>query len=109
VELVLPVNHPDRDHIANQYTLRVRRTTEWRGAENPRDALRRFLEERGIASAIYYPLPLHKQECFQSFGPYPPLPVAEALAEEVISLPVFPELTPAEHTAVSTAVLDFLG
>jgi dTDP-4-amino-4,6-dideoxygalactose transaminase len=109
VELVLPVNHPDRDHIANQYTLRVRRTAEWRGAENPRDALRRFLEERGIASAIYYPLPLHKQECFQSFGPYPPLPVAEALAEEVISLPVFPELTPAEHTAVSTAVLDFLG
>lgn len=109
VELVLPVNHPDRDHIANQYTLRVRRTKEWRGDANPRDVLRSFLEERGIASAIYYPLPLHKQECFRSFGPYRALPVAEALAEEVISLPVFPELAPAEHAAVSTAIQDFLG
>src|ERR1019366_4536112 len=90
--VVVPTTHPDRTHIANQYTLRVRRGPHWQRAESPRDALRRFLEERGIASEIYYPVPLHAQECFRAFGPHPALPVAEALADEVVSLPVFPEM-----------------
>jgi dTDP-4-amino-4,6-dideoxygalactose transaminase len=90
--VVVPVTHPDRTHIANQYTLRVRR--------GRRDALRRFLQERGIASEVYYPVPMHAQECFRAFGPHRALPVAEALAEEVVSLPVFPEMTPEERAAV---------
>jgi dTDP-4-amino-4,6-dideoxygalactose transaminase len=98
--IVVPATHPDRTHIANQYTLRVRR--------GRRDALRRFLEERGIASEIYYPVPLHAQECFRAFGPHPALPVAEALADEVVSLPVFPEMTPEERCAVLAAITDFL-
>jgi dTDP-4-amino-4,6-dideoxygalactose transaminase len=98
--IVVPATHPDRTHIANQYTLRVRR--------GRRDALRRFLEERGIASEIYYPVPLHAQECFQAFGPHPALPVAEALADEVVSLPVFPEMTSEERGAVLAAIMDFL-
>lgn len=112
IEIGLPATHPDRTHIANQYTIRVRRGLQWSGdggpvAESPRDALRRFLAERGIASAIYYPLPLHKQECFRQFGPYDPLPVVETLADEVISLPVFPELTPREQQTVAEAITDF--
>ena len=98
--VVVPATHPDRTHIANQYTLRVRR--------GRRDALRRFLQEREIASEVYYPVPLHAQECFRAFGPYPALPVAEALAEEVVSLPVFPEMTSEERGAVLAGITDFL-
>ena len=112
LQIVPPVTHPDRTHIANQYTVRVRRGHEWNGdcgpaSESPRDALGRFLAGREIASAIYYPLPLHRQECFRQFGPYAPLPVAESLADEVISLPVFPELTSEEQQTVVEAIMDF--
>jgi dTDP-4-amino-4,6-dideoxygalactose transaminase len=69
--------------------------------------LRAFLSARGIASAIYYPVPLHRQECFRALGPPPSLPVAEALAAEVLSIPVFPELTAPEQAAVAHAIVDF--
>ena len=98
--VVVPTTHPDRTHIANQYTLRVR--------GGRRDALRRFLQERGIASEIYYPVPLHAQECFRTFGPDAALPIAEALADEVVSLPVFPEMTSEERGAVLAGITDFL-
>jgi dTDP-4-amino-4,6-dideoxygalactose transaminase len=107
VELLLPATHPGRDHIVNQYTLRVRPGRGWAGEESPRDALRRWLQEREIASEIYYPVPLHAQECFRPFGPYPSLPVAEALAREVISLPVFPEMTGEEQDCVVSAIEQF--
>jgi dTDP-4-amino-4,6-dideoxygalactose transaminase len=109
VALILPPTHSDRTHIANQYTLRVQPGKRWKGTESPRDALRKRLQGRGIASEIYYPIPLHKQECFQNFGPHPQLPVAEALAADVISLPVFPELTLEEQATVIKAVTDFAG
>lgn len=108
VEVLTPATLPDRTHIANQYTLRIRRAEGWQWAESPRDSLRRWLQERGIASEIYYPVPLHQQECFRPFGPYPALPVCEALADEVISLPVFAELTSTELNAVADAVSDFV-
>jgi len=94
-----PTTHPDRNHIVNQYTIRVR--------DGRRDALRRHLDERGIASEIYYPVPLHKQECFRPFHPISSLPVAEALAEEALSLPVFAEMTEAERNRVAAAVAEF--
>lgn len=108
VEVLIPESLPDRTHIANQYTLRVRRTDGWQWAEPPRDSLRRWLQERGIASEIYYPVPLHQQECFRPYGPYPALPVCEALADEVLSLPVFAELTSTELDRVTNAVSDFV-
>ena len=107
--LILPQAHTDRTHIGNQYTLRVQPGTGWHGTESPRDALRSHLQGRGIASEIYYPIPLHRQECFRGFGPYPGLPVAEALAGEVLSLPVFPELLPEEQETVIKAVTEFAG
>ena len=79
--ITLPVTRPDRTHIVNQFTLRVK---------TGRDSLRAFLSARGIASAIYYPVPLHRQECFRALGPPPSLPVAEALAAEVLSTPGVP-------------------
>jgi dTDP-4-amino-4,6-dideoxygalactose transaminase len=107
--LILPQAHTDRIHIGNQYTLRVQPGVRWHGTESPRDALRSHLQGRGIASEIYYPIPLHRQECFRGFGPYPELPVAEALAGEVLSLPVFPELLPEEQETVIKAVTEFAG
>jgi dTDP-4-amino-4,6-dideoxygalactose transaminase len=94
----LPATRPDRIHIANQYTLRVK---------DCRDALRGFLQDCGIASAIYYPVPLHRQECFCEYGPFPELPVAEALAAEALSLPVFPEMIAEEQSAVVEAIVEF--
>jgi len=109
VEVMLPATHPDRNHIVNQYTLRVRKGPGWDGGESPRNALRKHLEQRGIAAEIYYPVPLHAQECFREFGPYPRLPVAEALAEEVLSVPVFPEITEEERNAVADAIRECVG
>lgn len=107
VDVVVPAAHADRSHIANQYTVRVRPGSRWTRRESPRDALKEFLRERGIASEIYYPVPLHRQECFREYGPYPALPVAEALSAEALSLPVFPELAPEERQAVIDAVREF--
>jgi len=104
IAISTPLAHPDRTHIANQYTIRVRRGPAWRQQESPRDALRRRLAERGIASEVYYPVPLHAQECFLAFGPHPALPVAEECAREVLSLPVFPELTAEETASVAAEI-----
>src|SRR5262249_22317233 len=100
VEIVLPAVLPGRTHIVNQYTLRVRRGPKWQWKESPREALSRWLREREIASEIYYPVPLHMQECFQEPGLRRVLPVAEELSSEVISLPIFPELTAEERNTV---------
>jgi dTDP-4-amino-4,6-dideoxygalactose transaminase len=107
VEIITPAILSNRTHIANQYTIRVRQGREGRPGGSPRDRLRSFLHGRGIACEVYYPLPLHRQECFQGTGPYPPLPVAEMLSREVLSLPVFPELTLEERETVVEAISEF--
>ncbi len=97
--LVLPQPQPGLDHIWNQYTLRV-------PGAGRRDALRAHLTQHGIGHEIYYPLPLHQQECFAHL-PRVTLPVAEALAREVVSIPIFPELTGAERETVAAALAAF--
>ena len=77
------------------YTIRV--------PAEARDAVRTRLEQVGVASGVYYPLPLHQQACFASFVP-PPCPTAERLSREVLSLPCFPGLTVAEQDRVIQAV-----
>jgi dTDP-4-amino-4,6-dideoxygalactose transaminase len=108
VEVLTPVTHSDRTHIVNQYTLRIRGGAGWQRAESPRDALRKFLADRGIASEVYYPLPLHEQQCFRGQGPHAALAVAERLAREVISLPVFPEMSAEERSTVIAAIREFV-
>ncbi|HEX6851826.1 MAG TPA: DegT/DnrJ/EryC1/StrS family aminotransferase [Candidatus Polarisedimenticolaceae bacterium] len=96
--ITLPHRDPRCGHIFNQYTLRVR----------DRDALGAFLKDRQIGWAIYYPIPLHLQECFASLGYRPgDLPVAEKAAAEVISLPIFPELSTEQIETVAAAVAEF--
>ena len=100
--IVLPVILPGHDHIWNQYTLRV--------LGGQRDALQNFLKQRDIGSEIYYPKPMHLQECFAQPGQTPePLPVCEALSQEALSIPVFPELTRPQQDTVVSAIAEFLA
>ena len=98
--IVAPTAADGCHHVWNQYTVRV--------PNGRRDALQKHLADRKIGSAIYYPVPLHLQKCFASLG-YEPgsLPVTEQACREVLSLPVYPELTAAEQGAVIDAVADF--
>jgi dTDP-4-amino-4,6-dideoxygalactose transaminase len=95
-----PVIDPANVSIYNQYTLRVAK----------RDQLQEHLKKKGIGSSIYYPLPLHLQPCFAylrySEGAFPE---SERAAKEVISLPVYPELTTAQLDEVIGAVREFYG
>ena len=88
------------ESIYNQYTLRAER----------RDALQADLKARGIGTSVYYPLPLHLQPCFAYLGYREgQCPESERAAREVLSLPVYPELTRAQLDEVIGAVRGFYG
>jgi dTDP-4-amino-4,6-dideoxygalactose transaminase len=100
--LVLPIAYEHNFHIWNQYTIRVR-------GHGRRDQLRSWLRERNIGAEVYYPLPLHQQRCFLADGKASArLPVAERLASECLSLPIYPELSAQQLDAVVDAVGQFL-
>lgn len=96
--LGLPAAVDGRGHTFNQYVIRAPR----------RDELRAFLADRGIGAAVYYPLPLHLQPCFEHLGyGEGDFPVAEQASREVLALPVFPELTEDEQHEVVQAIEEF--
>ena len=70
-----------------------------------RDAIHQALTDRGIASAVYYPVPLHKQEVFAEDYKNISLPNAEAVSERVVSLPMFPEMTQEQIGQIMETVL----
>jgi dTDP-4-amino-4,6-dideoxygalactose transaminase len=94
----LPAVVADRGHTFNQYVIRAPR----------RDELRAYLSHRGIGVAVYYPLPLHLQPCFEGLG-YGDgdFPVAEQVSREVLALPVFPELAESELEEVVHTIEEF--
>lgn len=99
-QIVVPTVTAGCDHVWNQYTIRV--------TNGRRDELQRYLSERKIGSAIYYPVPLHLQKCFAPLGyEEGALPVTERACREVLSLPVYPELSAAEQRTVIDAVAGF--
>lgn len=87
-------------HVFHQYVVRTRR----------RDALKAFLEQRGIGSAVYYPIPLPLQQCFAYLGCQPgDFPESEKAAQETLALPMYPELTEGQAYMVVQAVSDFFA
>lgn len=96
--LILPEIPKAGRHVFNQYVVRTRQ----------RDELARHLTTRGIGTAIYYPKPLHLQECFALLG-YKPgdFPEAERAAREALALPIYPELTEEIQAYVIESAQDF--
>jgi dTDP-4-amino-4,6-dideoxygalactose transaminase len=97
--VILPVVPEGFEHVFHQYTVRIER----------RDALQRFLSERKIGSTVYYPHPLHLQPLYASLGHKAgDFPHAERAAQEVLSLPMYPELRKEQIARVVEAIADFM-
>jgi len=89
---------PANLHVFNQYTIRAHK----------RDQLMTHLRDHDIGHKVYYPAPLHLQECYQPLGYQKgDFPVAERMAQEALSLPIYPELTDAHLTCVVDTIRDF--
>ncbi len=97
-ELVLPLELPECRHIYNQFVVRTAR----------RDDLMKHLKAQQIGSEIYYPVPMHLQECFDrlshSAGDFP---ASENAAKETVAIPIYPELTTEMLEAVACAIVQF--
>ncbi len=99
--LLRPVIRPHRRHVFNQYVVRV--------AQGQRDALVRHLRAEKIGCEIYYPIPLHLQECLSYLGHVEgDFPVSEQAARSVLALPIFPEITPDQQRRVVQSCAAFL-
>jgi Predicted pyridoxal phosphate-dependent enzyme apparently involved in regulation of cell wall biogenesis len=96
--LGIPPLSKDKSHVFNNYVIRATR----------RDDLKQFLAEQGIQSEIYYPLPLHLQNCFARLGyKLGDFPQAERAASQVLALPLYPELTRQQQELIVDKILDF--
>lgn len=96
----LPTEAPERRHIYNQFVIIAER----------RDELQGFLKEKRIGTEVYYPVPLHLQECFAGLGYQAGLfPNSEEAAKHTLALPIYPELSAEQHLSVVQAIKEFLS
>ena len=97
--VTLPVEPADRRHIFNQFVIRTA----------DRDGLKKHLDERGIGTEIYYPVPFHLQPCFSYLGHRRgDFPQAERAAADSLALPIYGELTAAQQETVVGAIGEFV-
>jgi dTDP-4-amino-4,6-dideoxygalactose transaminase len=112
--IVLPQELTDCRSVWNQYTLQLLApegaTSDTGGRGQYRDRVRQMLQQRGISSMVYYPLPLHQQPVYQALGyGVGQFPVAEQVANQVLSLPMFPELTLPEQEQITYGLKESLA
>lgn len=94
----LPASPADRRHVYHVYAIRTTRRAE----------LQPFLHERGVSTGIHYPIPVHLQKAFAELGHAPgDFPLTEAAADEVLSLPMFPEMTDDQQDVVIAALTEW--
>jgi perosamine synthetase len=100
--VIPPCEEPGCTHVYHQYTVRV--------TGGRRDALRAFLQEKGVGSEIYYPVPVHQQSFYTGeLGYQVAIPEAERAAQEVLSLPVHPALSQADLETIAASVNEFMA
>jgi dTDP-4-amino-4,6-dideoxygalactose transaminase len=98
--IMMPARPTAREHVYHVYAIR----------HAERDRLAKGLADAGVATGLHYPRPVHLQPAYADLGAGPgSFPVAEALAAELLSLPIFPELTPAQQGQICTALRDLLA
>ncbi len=97
--LETPKRESKSTHVFHQYTLKVK--------NGKRDELKTYLQEKGIPSMIYYPVPLYKQKAFKKYYSGSELPVTESLCKEVISLPIHTEMDKSQLEFITESVKDF--
>ncbi|OXU15563.1 DegT/DnrJ/EryC1/StrS family aminotransferase [Sedimentisphaera salicampi] len=98
-EILVPTINDYCVSVVNQYVIRVKR----------RDELKEYLRKNGVGTEVYYPKPLHLQECFKYLGyQNEDLPVSEQAAKEVLALPIYPEMTEEMLTYVAEHVVNFV-
>ena len=98
LDVIVPEVKPYLRHVYHQYVIRTKH----------RDELQEYLSNKGIGTAIYYPLPLHLQECYKDLGYREgDLPEAEKASKEVIALPMWPELTNEEVNYIVESIREF--
>lgn len=106
-EVVIPQEVAGGKAVWNQYCIRL---TKDGSNSNHRDAVRNKLQQLGISSTVYYPLPLHLQPVYQDLGyQVGQLPVAEQICHEILALPMFPELSEEEQQQVVYGLKDCLS
>jgi dTDP-4-amino-4,6-dideoxygalactose transaminase len=95
----LPVIRPEAESGWHLFVIRVQ----------DRDGLQQFLKARGVSTGVHYPIPLHRQQAYEYLQmPEGSLPITEKAATEIVSLPLYSELTPEMTNQVVQAVLEFL-
>lgn len=103
-EVELPDIAPNTRHVFNYYTIRLK------NSRVSRDKFQEYLHSKGISTAIYYPLSLHLQEVYKSLGyEIGDFPESEKAQEEVLSLPIYPELSEKQIREIAEAIKEFTG
>ena len=98
----IPKRETNSTHVFHQYTLKVK--------GNKRDSLKDFLNERGVPSMIYYPVPLHLQKAYKAYGyKVGDYPIAESLSDEVLSLPMHTELEEEQLRYITAQIKSFFN
>ena len=96
--VMLPTTAKGNEHVFNQFTIRVQK----------RDDLRAYLKDKGVGTEVYYPVPMHLQACYRDLGYQKgSFPISEQAAEQVLSLPIYAELTAAQLSYVVEMITAF--